>query len=139
MIWFSFLKFLFMWLLNIKGCNSPWNTKVYVLEVPELLIFNGHHNALNMLLLLLLLLLGRFSRVHMLRHVQLLESTWTVATGHRGSPGSSIHQIILAGILELPFPSPGDLRNPGIELTSPVSVALAGGFFTTALPVLNGV
>ena len=31
----------------------------------------------------------------------------------------------------LPFPSPGDLPNPGIELTSPV---LAGGFFTTEPP-----
>ena len=31
----------------------------------------------------------------------------------------------------LPFPSPGDLRDPGIELTSP---ALAGGFFTTKPP-----
>ena len=28
----------------------------------------------------------------------------------------------------LPFPSPGDLPNPGTE---PVSPALAGGFFTT--------
>ena len=28
----------------------------------------------------------------------------------------------------LPFPSPGDLPNPGMELMSP---ALAGGFFTT--------
>ena len=28
----------------------------------------------------------------------------------------------------LPFPSPGDLPHPGIELVSP---ALAGGFFTT--------
>ena len=34
----------------------------------------------------------------------------------------------------LPFPSPGDLPNPGIELTSPVSPALAGGFFTTGPP-----
>ena len=31
----------------------------------------------------------------------------------------------------LPFPSPGDLPDPGIELTSP---ALAGGFFTTEPP-----
>ena len=31
----------------------------------------------------------------------------------------------------LPFPSPGDLPNPGIE---PVSPALAGGFFTTEPP-----
>ena len=31
----------------------------------------------------------------------------------------------------LPFPPPGDLPNPGIELTFP---ALAGGFFTTEPP-----
>ena len=32
---------------------------------------------------------------------------------------------------ELPFPSPGDLPNPGIK---PASSALAGGFFTTEPP-----
>ena len=32
----------------------------------------------------------------------------------------------------LPFPSPGDLPDPGIE---PMSPALAGGFFTTEPPV----
>ena len=31
----------------------------------------------------------------------------------------------------LPFPLPGDLPNPRIELASPVSPALAGRFFTT--------
>ena len=31
----------------------------------------------------------------------------------------------------LPFPTPGDLPNPGIKLASP---ALAGGFFTTEPP-----
>ena len=31
----------------------------------------------------------------------------------------------------LPFPTPGDLPNPGIEPTSLVSASLAGGFFTT--------
>ena len=30
----------------------------------------------------------------------------------------------------LPFLSPGDLPNPGIKPPSPVSPALAGGFFT---------
>ena len=35
---------------------------------------------------------------------------------------------------ELPFPSPGDLPNPGIEPTSPASLALANRFFTTAPP-----
>ena len=34
----------------------------------------------------------------------------------------------------LPFPSPGDLPNPGTESTSP---ALAGGFFTTEPPGKN--
>ena len=32
----------------------------------------------------------------------------------------------------VPFPPPGDLPDPGIELESPVSLALAGEFFTTA-------
>ena len=32
----------------------------------------------------------------------------------------------------LPFPSPGELPNPGIEPKFLVSPALAGGFFTTS-------
>ena len=31
----------------------------------------------------------------------------------------------------LPFPSPGDLPDPGIEPASPISPSLAGRFFTT--------
>ena len=47
-------------------------------------------------------------------------------------PGSSVHGISEARILSgLPFPPPGDLPGPGIELGSPV---LAGGFFTTEPP-----
>ena len=48
-------------------------------------------------------------------------------------PGSSVHGIPEARILEyrLPFPSPGDLSDPGII---PVSPVLAGEFFTTAPP-----
>ena len=35
-------------------------------------------------------------------------------------PSSSVHGILQARILgELPFPSPGDLPNPGIKLRSP--------------------
>ena len=34
----------------------------------------------------------------------------------------------------LPFPTPGDLPDPEIEPASLVNPALAGGFFTTALP-----
>ena len=35
----------------------------------------------------------------------------------------------------LPFPTPGDLPNPGIKPMTLVSPELAGGFFTTAPPV----
>ena len=34
----------------------------------------------------------------------------------------------------LPFPSPGDLSDPGIELEPPAASALAGEFFTTETP-----
>ena len=34
----------------------------------------------------------------------------------------------------VPLPSPEDLPDPGIEPVSPVSLALAGGFFTTEPP-----
>ena len=47
-------------------------------------------------------------------------------------PGSSIHGISQTRILEwLPFPSPGNLLDPGIEPMSPI---LAGRFFTTVPP-----
>ena len=48
------------------------------------------------------------------------------------SPGSSVHGILQARILEwLLCPPPGDLPNPGIKPTSLIIPALAGGFFTT--------
>ena len=34
----------------------------------------------------------------------------------------------------LPFPTLGDLPDPGIELVCPVAPALAGGFFSTVPP-----
>ena len=44
-------------------------------------------------------------------------------------PGPSVHGISQARVMErVPFPSPGDLPDPGME---PVSPALAGGFFTS--------
>ena len=47
--------------------------------------------------------------------------------------GSSVHGILQAGILEwVAISSSGGLPNPGIEPESPVSPALAGGFFTTS-------
>ena len=47
-------------------------------------------------------------------------------------PDSSAHGIFQARILEwVPFPTPGDLPDPGIEPVSLGSPALAHGFFTT--------
>ena len=57
----------------------------------------------------------------------LLRLSWTVAHQAPLSMGFS-RQENWSG---LPFPSPGDLPDPGIE---PVSPALAGGFFTTETP-----
>ena len=45
--------------------------------------------------------------------------------------GLSVHGISQARILEW-IPSPGHLPDPGIKPASPVSPALAGGFFTTS-------
>ena len=50
-------------------------------------------------------------------------------------PGSSVRWILQARILEwvaCPSPPPGDLPNPGIELTSLMSPALVGWFSTTS-------
>ena len=62
-----------------------------------------------------------------LSYVQLLVTPRTVAHQAPLSIGFS-RQEYWSG---LPFPSPGDLPDPGIE---PASPALAGGFFTTEPP-----
>ena len=61
-------------------------------------------------------------------HVQLCATLWTVALQAPLSMGFS-WQEYWSG---LPCPPPGDLPNPGIEPTSLMSPALAGGFFTTS-------
>jgi len=46
-------------------------------------------------------------------------------------PGFSVYEIFQARILEwVAFPPPGDLPDPGIQLTSPVASSIAGGCFT---------
>ena len=62
--------------------------------------------------------------------VQLLSSVSLFCNPLDCSPSSSsVHEISQARILtRLPFPSPRDLPDPGIELESP---ALASRFFTT--------
>ena len=49
-------------------------------------------------------------------------------------PRPSVHGISQVRILELQFPSPGDLLGLAIEPTFPTSPALAGRFFTTEPP-----
>ena len=55
------------------------------------------------------------------------------------TPWTVAHQALLSIVFprqeywgRLPFPSPGDLPDPGIKPMSPASPALAGGFFTTS-------
>ena len=60
--------------------------------------------------------------------VQLFATLWTVA--HQATqPMGLSRQEFWSG---LPFPTPGDLPNPGIKPTSLMSLALAEGFFTTS-------
>ena len=50
-------------------------------------------------------------------------------------PGSSAHGISVQGCWSgLAFPTPGDLPDPQVEPTSPLSHALAAVFFTTVPP-----
>ena len=51
---------------------------------------------------------------------------------YRSLPGSSVHEIFRQEYWSgVPFPPTGDLLDPGIEPTFLISLALAGGFFTT--------
>ena len=61
-------------------------------------------------------------------HVQLLVTLWTVARQAPRSMGFS-RQGYWSGLL---CPPPRDLPDPGIEPTSLMSPALAGGFFSTS-------
>ena len=63
-------------------------------------------------------------------HVQLFATLWTVACQAPLSMGFS-RQEYWGG---LPCPPLGDLPNPGIKLTSLMSLALAGGFLPLASP-----
>ena len=61
--------------------------------------------------------------------VQLFMTPWTVA---RQAP-LSMEFSRQEHWSRLPCPPPGDLPNPGIKHMSPISPALAGGFFTTSV------
>ena len=66
--------------------------------------------------------LSRFS------HVRLFETPWTVAHQAPLSVGFSRQEYWS----ELPFPSPRDLLEPGIKLSSVLFPELADGFVTTS-------
>ena len=68
--------------------------------------------------------------VQSLSYVRLFVTSWTVAHQVPLSMGFP-RQEYWSG---LPFPSPGDLTDQGIELMFLASPALAGGFFTTMPP-----
>ena len=66
--------------------------------------------------------------VCVLSHVLLLATPWTIACW---AP-LSMDLFRQKYWSKLPFPTLGDLPNPGIEPASLTSPALAGGFFTTS-------
>ena len=65
---------------------------------------------------------------------ELLQSCPTLFDPMDGSPpGSSVHGILQEEYWKgLPFPSPRDLSDPGIEPTALMPPASADGFFTTS-------
>ena len=73
------------------------------------------------------------SRLLLLSRVQLFATSWTIARQAPLSVGFS-RQEYWSG---LPFPSQGDLPDPGIELASLTSPALAGRFFTTNATIVT--
>ena len=66
-------------------------------------------------------------KVKSLSRIRLFATPWTVAYQAPPSMGSSRPEYWSG----LPFPSPGDLPDPGIKLTSLASLALEGTFFTS--------
>ena len=70
--------------------------------------------------------------VSVLSHYVMSDSVTLWAVAHQAPPSMGFYkQEDWSG---LPFPTPGDLPDPGIQPTSLVSPALASGFFTTASP-----
>ena len=67
-------------------------------------------------------------------HVRLFATSWTVACQASLSVELS-RQEYWSG---LPFPTPGDLPDSGIEPASLKSPALTGGFFTTHATIKKG-
>ena len=68
-------------------------------------------------------------------HAQSLQSRPTLRPRGCSLPGSSVHGILQASILQwVVVPSSGDLPDPGTEPASLMSPVLAGRFFTFSAP-----
>ena len=105
----------------------------FPLEVSVIIVQKLHKNSCGLRHILALFkhmtlwwILNLCVHAQMLSCVRLFEP-WTVASEAPLSRGFLRQEYWSA----LPFPSPGDLPNPRIELASP---ALVGGFFTTLPP-----
>ena len=83
--------------------------------------------SLSIMLLRFIYLAAGACMLSSFSHVQLFGTLWTVA--HQAP--LSLRFSRQESWSRLPCPPPGDLSNPGIELVSPMSSALAGRFFTT--------
>ena len=92
--------------------------KRYCITNMELVIPYHYSNSLN-----------SYWCVCVLSHDRLFATPWTTAS-QASLPMGFSRQEYWRG---LPFPTPGDLPNPGIKLETLASPALAGGFFTTVL------
>ena len=72
-------------------------------------------------------------KVKSLSRVRLFATPWTV--GYQAPPSMGFsRQESWSG---LPFPSPGDLPNPGIKPEYFISAIVAAGFFTTSATILT--
>ena len=108
--------------LHFKNKTKQTNKKI-------LLLFKSKKNSFAKLPLLSLLPFNWSWQCQ----CQSISHAWLFYSMDYNPPGSSSmgfsRQVYWGG---LPFPSPGDLSNPGIKPMSLMSPALTGGFFTTS-------
>ena len=101
-----------------RGSTWYFQHRVLLGGIPFRILSRGHHGS------------NREERAQPLSRVWLFATPWTV-THQPPLPLEFSRQEYWSG---LPFPTPGDLPNPGIEPTSLASPELAGKFFTTEPP-----
>ena len=94
-----------------------------------------YETGYKMTIMMIINLLTALVYVYIHMHAQSLSCVWLCDSMNCSPPGSSVHGIFQAKYWSrLPFPPRGDLPNPGIKPTSPVSPELADVFFTTEPP-----